>query len=216
MQIIVVDIVGPFSPVQSGNNYVLVVSDYFTNWMEAFAIPNQEAVTVAEKLVEEVLCRFSIPEQLHSDQGRQFEGKLMQEVCKLLHINKTRTTAYHPQSDGVVERLNRTLLSMLAATVHEHPGDWDKKLRLVCMAYNTSVHQSTGFSPFFLLFGRQARLPVDLAYGTAPMEEMTTQEYVRNLRQTLEKAYSTVRNHTGAALERKYDRKVHGDEYRGG
>ena len=61
----------------------------------------------------------------------------MQEVCKLLHINKTRTTAYHPQSDGVVERLNRTLLSMLAATVQEHPGDWDKKLRLVCMAHNT-------------------------------------------------------------------------------
>ncbi|KAL5502559.1 hypothetical protein EMCRGX_G009355 [Ephydatia muelleri] len=172
MQIIVVDIVGPFSPVKSGNNYVLVVSDYFTNWMEAFAIPNQEPVTVAEKLVEEVLCRFSIPEQLHSDQGRQFEGKLMQEVCKLLHINKTRTTAYHPQSDG--------------------------------------------FSPFFLLFGHQARLPVDLAYGIAPMEEMTTQEYVRNLRQTLEKAYSIVRNHTGAALERKYDRRVHGDEYQVG
>ena len=149
MQIIAVDIVRPFSPVQSGNNYVVVVSDYFTKWMEAFAIPNQEAVTVAEKLVEEVFCRFSIPERLHSDQGRQFEGKLMQEVCKLLHINKTRTTAFHPQSDGLMERLNQTLLSMLAATVHEHPGDWDKKLRLVCMAYNTSVHQSTGFSPFF-------------------------------------------------------------------
>ena len=70
MQIIAVDIVGPFSPMQSGNNYVLMVSDYFTKWMEAFAIPNQEAVTVAEKLVEEVFCRFSIPEQLHSDQGR--------------------------------------------------------------------------------------------------------------------------------------------------
>ncbi|KAL5471393.1 hypothetical protein EMCRGX_G029508 [Ephydatia muelleri] len=198
MQIIAVDIVGPFSPVQSGNNDVLVVSDYFTKWMEAFAIPNQEAVTVAE---EEVFCRFSIPEQLHSDQGRQFEGKLMQEVCKLLHIKKTRTTAYHPQSDGVVERLNRTLLSMLTATVHEHPGDWDKKLRLMCMAYNTSVHQSTGFSPFFLLFGCQARLPVDLAYGTAPMEEKTTQEYVRNLRQTLEKAYSTIVDDDEEVLE---------------
>ena len=126
--------------------------------------------------------------------------------------------AYHPQSDGVVERLNWTLLSMLAATVQEHPGDWDKKLRLMCMAFNTSVHQSTGFSPFFLLFGRQARLPVDLAYGSAPMEEMTTQEYVRNLQQT-EKAYSTVRNHAGAALEQQkelYDRKVHGDEYQVG
>eukprot|EP00731_Ephydatia_muelleri_P007396 Em0003g1644a len=167
----------------------------------------KETVTVAEILVEEIFCRFSIPEQLHSDQGQQFEGKLMQEVCKLLHINKTWTTAYHPQSDDVVERLNQTLLSMLAATVHEHPGDWDKKLRLMCMAYNTSVHQSTGFSPFFQLFGRQARLPVDL------MEEMTTKEYVRNLRQTLEKAYS---NHTGAALERQkelHDRRVHGDEY---
>ena len=210
MQIIAVDIVGPFSPVQSGNNYMLVVSDFFSKWMEAFAIPNQETVTVAEILVEEVFCRFSIPEQLHSDQGQQFEGKLMQEVCKLLHINKTWTTAYHPQSDDVVERLNQTLLSMLAATVHEHPGDWDKKLRLVCMAYNTSVHQSTGFSPFFQLFGRQARLPVDL------MEEMTTKEYVRNLRQTLEKAYS---NHTGAALERQkelHDRRVHGDEYQVG
>ena len=78
------------------------------------------------------------------------------------------------------------------------------------MAYNTSVHQSTGFSPFFQLFGRQARLPVDL------MEEMTTKEYVRNLRQTLEKAYS---NHTGAALERQkelHDRRVHGDEYQVG
>ena len=74
--------------------------DYFTKWMEAFAIPNQEAVTVAEKLVEEVFCQFSILVRLHSDQGRQFKGKVMQEVCKLLHINKTRTTTYHPQSTG--------------------------------------------------------------------------------------------------------------------
>ena len=219
MQIVAVDIVGPFSPVQTGNCYVLVVSDYFTKWMEAFAIPNQEAVTVAEKLVEEVFCRFSIPEQLHSDQGRQFEGKVMQEVCKLLRINKTRTTAYHPQSDGLVERLNRTLLHMLAATVHEYPGDWDKQLRVVCMAYNTSVHQSTGFSPFFLMFGRPARIPVDLEYGTAPMEETSPQEYGRNLRQRLEKAFSAVRIHTGAALERQkelYNRRVHGEEYQVG
>ena len=99
MQIVAVDIVGPFPLGESGNTYVLVASDYFTRWVEAYGIPNQEAITVATKLVDELFCRFSIPEQLHSDQGRQFESNLMQEVRKLLHVNKTRTTPYHPQSD---------------------------------------------------------------------------------------------------------------------
>ena len=81
--------------------------------MEAFPLPNQEATTVAKKLVDEIFLRFSAPEQLHFDQGRQFESQLITEVCKLLNINKTRTTPYHPQCDGLVERFNRTLLNML-------------------------------------------------------------------------------------------------------
>ena len=187
--------------------------------VEVFAIPNQEAVTVAEKLVEEVFCRFSIPEQLHSDQGRQFEGKLMQDVCRLLHIDKTRTTAYHPQSDGLVERLNRTLLSMLAATVHEHPGDWDKKLRLVCMAYNTSVHQSTGFSPFFSIVWPSSEATCRSCLWDCPYGRDDNTGVCQKPATTLEEAYSTVRNRTGAALERQkelYNRKVHGDEYQVG
>ena len=107
--------------------------------MEAFPLPNQEATTVANKLVDEVFLRFSIPEQLHTDQGRQFESQLLHEVCKLLNIHKTRTTPYHPQSDGLVERLNRTLLSMLSTCTHDHPFDWEHHLRKVCMAYNSSV-----------------------------------------------------------------------------
>ena len=126
MQIVAVDIVGPFPSGESGNTYVLVASDYFSRWVEAYGIPNQEAVTVATKLVDELFCRFSIPEQIHSDQGRQFESNLVQEICKLLHVNKTRTTPYHPQSDGLVERFNRTLISMLATTVHELSVEWDK------------------------------------------------------------------------------------------
>ena len=81
----------------------MVVGDYFSRWMEAIPIPNQEACTVADRLVDEIFMRFSAPEQLHSDQGRQFESQLMNEVCKLLHVNKTRTTPYHPQGDGLVE-----------------------------------------------------------------------------------------------------------------
>ena len=98
-------------------------------WVEAYAIPNQEAVTVATKLVDEFFCRFSVPEQLHSDQGRQFESGVLQEVCRLLKIYKSRTTPYHPQSDGLVERFNRTLISMLATTVHDNPIDWESHLK---------------------------------------------------------------------------------------
>jgi len=93
----------------SGNSYILVAADYFTRWVEAFPLPNQEAITVANKLVDEVFLRLGVPEQLHSDQGRQFELKLLSEVCRLLQIHKTRTMPYHPQSDGLVERCNRTL-----------------------------------------------------------------------------------------------------------
>jgi len=93
--------------------------------MEAFPIPNQEATTVAEKLVDEVFLKFSVPEQLHTDQGRQFESHLMSEVCKLLGIHKTRTTPYHPQSDGLVERFNWTMLNMLAACAKDNLFDWE-------------------------------------------------------------------------------------------
>ena len=85
-----------------GNRCILVVSDYFTRWAEAYALPNQEATTVARKLVDEFVCRHGVPESLHSDQGADFESKLFTEMCKILGIHKTRTTAYHPQSDGLV------------------------------------------------------------------------------------------------------------------
>ena len=148
LQVVGVDIMGPLPESEAGNLYVLVASDYFTKWVEVYAIPNQEAITVAKKLTDEMFCRFSPPEQLHSDQGRQFESELMKEICKLLNIRKTRTTPYHPQCDGLVERFNRTLLDMLATTTREHPFDWEDQIRKVCMAYNTSVHSSTGFTPF--------------------------------------------------------------------
>lgn len=118
-----VDLLGPLPESNNGNSYVLVVGDYCSKWMEALPVPNQEAPTVAEKLVDEVFLQFSPPEQLHSNQGRQFESVLIAEVCKLLQIRKTRTTPYHPQCDGLVERFNRTLISMLATCTEGHPFD---------------------------------------------------------------------------------------------
>ena len=96
---VVLDILGPLPDSDRGNKYVLIIGDYFSKWTEAYAIPNQEATTVARVLVEEFLARFSIPRQIHSDQGRNFESKVSQEMCKLLGMDKTRTTPLHPQSD---------------------------------------------------------------------------------------------------------------------
>ena len=91
LQMVAMDILGPLPQSDSGNSYILVVADYFTRWTEAYAIPNQEATTIAKKLTDEFFLRFSIPEQLHSDQGRNFESTTVKELCKILHIEKTRT-----------------------------------------------------------------------------------------------------------------------------
>ena len=140
------------------------MGDYFTKWAEAYAIPDQEATTVSQKLVDEFFCRFSVPQQLHSDQGRQFESELIRAICQLLQIDKSRTTPYHPQSNGQIERFNCTLTDMLAASSKDHPFAWEQHLSKVCFAYNTSVHASTGFTPFALMFGREAKLPIDLMF----------------------------------------------------
>ena len=155
MQIVAVDILGQLPESEAGNSYILVAGDYVTKWMEAYAIPNEETTTIAKKLVDEMFCRFSPPEQLHSDQGRQFEYTLMKEICDILKIKKTRTSAYIPQCDGLVERFNRTLLSMLSTTTKDQPFNWENQIHKACMAYNTSVHASTGYTPFYLMFGHQ-------------------------------------------------------------
>ena len=209
MQVVAVDIMGPLPESPSGNQYVLVAGDYFTKWIEVYAIPNQEASTVAKKLTDEMFCRFSPPEQLHSDQGKQFESDLVYEVCKLLQIRKTRTTSYHPQCDGLVERFNRTLLDMLATTTKDHPFDWEEQLSRVCMAYNSSVHASTGFSPFFLMFGRQARMPIDLMYGTGDHQESPVSDYALRLKKGLQAAYYSVRKRLATSHDYRkkyYDR----------
>ena len=107
------DILGPLPRTPRGNRYVLVISDYFTKRTESYAIPDQTATTIAEKVASEFVSCFGVPRQIHSDQGTNFESNVMAEICKLLGIEKTRTTPLHPKSDGQVERFNRTLVEML-------------------------------------------------------------------------------------------------------
>ena len=122
MERVALDILGPLPLSESGNQYLLIVADYFTKWPEAYALPNQEATTVAKILVNEMICRFGVPLEIHSDQGQNFESALFKEMCCLLGMSKTRTIPLHPQSDGMVERMNRTTeaqLSILFKTIKE-------------------------------------------------------------------------------------------------
>lgn len=120
-----------------------------------------ESRTVAKIIVEEVIVRFGVPCFIHSDQGRQFESNLFKEMCVLLGIEKTRTSPYHPKSDGMVERFNRTLDAMLNAYVSDHQKNWDSHLPYVMMSYMSAEPTLT---PNMLMLGRETSTPLDLMY----------------------------------------------------
>ena len=179
------DYMGPIKETARGNKHILVLMDHFTKWCEAFPTKDQRASTVAQVLVSRVFSRFGPPTVIHSDQGRNFESTLMHEIYNLMGIKKTRTTAYHPQCDGLVERQNRTLQSILSAFVSEHSVDWDEWLDQAVFAYNTSVHESTGLSPYELIFGRPARMPIEVELGVPLRNPNSQSDYSQSLRKAL-------------------------------
>ena len=126
---------------------------------------NKEATSVATAFVNEFVCRVGVPESLHIDQGKNFESALIKEICQLLGVKKTRITPYHPQTDGLVERFNRTVLDMLSMAVQQDEHGWDLLLPPVMLAYRTSVQETTGTTPFSLMFGLEPRLPEDIMFG---------------------------------------------------
>ena len=118
MDMVAVDILSGLPTADDGSTCILVVGDYMTKWTEAYALANEEASTCLKALYNGFFSRFGLPAQIHSDQGRNFESKLMQELTKMAGIRRTRTTPYHPRGDGMIERLNRTVLQMLRATAY--------------------------------------------------------------------------------------------------
>lgn len=132
---------------------------------------NQEASYVASKLVNKLISIRGVLLQLYSDLESNFESKVFQEVCRLLGINKTRTTPRRPQSDGMVERANRTIQNMIASYISDKQDDWDEYIPLLMLAYRSSVHETPGVSPAAMVFGRDLNLPIDMAMGRPVREE---------------------------------------------
>ncbi|CAC5393515.1 unnamed protein product [Mytilus coruscus] len=212
---IAMDILGPLPTSSRGNKYILVISDYFSKWTKAFALRNHKAKTIAKKLVEEFICRFGAPYAVHSDQGRDFESNLITEISILFESKKRRTTAYHPQCDGQVERFNETLLNMLSKHVKEDQKNWDEQIPFLMMAYRCSVNETTGFSPSMLMLGHDLRLPIDVVFGECPQEESNKTQYVTSLRQNLNLAFEKVRTNINYFQKRQkdyYDKKISGKQ----
>lgn len=160
---VAVDCLGPFPPSHSGNRYIIVFSDYLTRWPEAFAVKSIDATVVSRLLIDEIFARHGAPHTLLSDRESNFLSSIVSQTCRLLDIHKLNTMAYHPQTDGLVERFNGTLAQSLSMYVSKDQKDWDRHISTVLFAYRVSPSDVTGESPFYLLYGRDPRLPMDVS-----------------------------------------------------
>lgn len=184
---------------------VLVVTDHFTKLACAYPCSNQSAKTVARVLWNNFFCVYGFPVGIHSDQGANFESLLIAELCQLAGIDKTHTTPYHPMGNGQVERMNRTLGNMIRALPPRSKVRWPQMLNTLTFAYNCTVHETTGFSPFFLMYGRTPRLPVDLMFESVLLngETVDIDKYVQSLKRDLCEAMKLAQSHSGKQQHRQ-------------
>jgi len=214
-----IDLTGPHRMSRSGNVYILTVIDLFSKFAEAVPLRNKEAITVARALFDVILIRYGLPLQILSDLGSEFENSLMRELCRLMGIEKIHTTAYKPSTNGGIERFHRTLNGMLGKVVSESQRDWDERLPAVMAAYRASKHEATGFSPNYLMFGRENRAPLDLLYGDPQPEETQRESYDQYALDKVEKmreSYAVVRQHLGSSamrMKKYYDMRVRPKEF---
>ncbi|XP_048248954.1 uncharacterized protein LOC125378132 [Haliotis rufescens] len=178
-------------PSKGGQQHILVVTDHFTRYAQAYPTRNMTAKTTADVFFHNFVVHYGLPVRIHSDQGANFEGALMKELCTLTNMQKSRTTPYHAMGNGMCERFNRTLLNMLGTLDPESKKDWKSHVGPLVHAYNSTRHEATKYSPFFLMFGRAPRLPVDLAFGLdiEPEKSRSMSKYIRNLKDNLQQAY---------------------------
>ena len=207
-----VDIIGKIYPQSySGMSVILVITDEFTKFAEAIALPDQKAQTVAQALVTQFFCKYGIPNTIHTDQGKNFMSGLLKEITQLLGIEKVIGTAYHPQSQGAVERCNRSLKEMLMHYVQEDPRQWDRFIPFVMQAYNTSPSATTLFTPYFLFFGREAKLPVDVLIDKPEPQYRGADDYKAEVAEKMYLAHKLASKNAEEARElqkRQYDKKA--------
>ncbi|KAG1933728.1 interleukin-1 receptor accessory protein-like 1-A [Pimephales promelas] len=192
--------------------YILVMTDLFSKY--AFAVPTKEqsATTTAKALYSAVIQVVGCPERILSDRGGAFQSAVMEQLCQLYGCKQSRTTPYHPQGNGVCERFNQTLLSLLSSLSEADQNHWPQSLPALLQAYNNTTHSSTGMTPHFIVFGRHARLPVDWVVTSSPPNlRYSLSDWVKQHYRTLTQAYNVVKANVQRQQQkdqRRYDRRA--------
>jgi transposase InsO family protein len=194
--------------------HVLVVTDHFTKFAQAYATKNKSSKAAADKLFNEFVMQFGLPKRIHHDRGGEFNSELMKELHRLAGVKMSNTTPYHPMGNGQCERFNRTLLNMLKSLPDAAKKNWKLFLPKLTFAYNSTINKTTGFSPFFLMFGRQSRLPLDCVLPlepVSPLKNKTHEQFVQQWKKSMDEAFCVTNERitkAGAANKRRYDAKV--------
>ena len=197
---------------------VLVITDHFTRYALAYPSKTQTAQATARILWDNFICHYGFPEKFISDQGRNFESDLIKELCKIAGVKKLHTTPYHPQGNGQCERFNSTLCNMLGTLSEEEKSDWKSYLGCMTHAYNCTKHASTTYSPYYLMFGRHPRLPIDVEFGLPKSncgDNSSKSRYVQKLRRRLNYAYqkaTKVANQQANKYKSSYDKAIRGPQ----
>ena len=197
---------------------VLVITDHFTRYALAYPSKTQTAQATARILWDNFICHYGFPERFISDQGRNFESDLIRELCKIAGVKKVHTTPYHPHGNGQCERFNSTLCNMLGTLSEEEKSDWKSHLGCMTHAYNCTKHASTTYSPYYLMFGRHPRLPIDIEFGLNKPncnDNSSKSRYIQKLRRRLNYAFQKASKYSDQQAKKYkqgYDKSVKGPQ----
>ena len=204
---------------QGGYEYALVCCDHFTKFVQVYATKNKSGLAAAEKVFNDLVLKFGFPKRIHHDQGKEFNNNLFKRLHQLSGTSASKTTPYHPMGDGQTERMNRTIINILKTLGDKEKKEWAKHLPKLTFAYNVTVNKTTGYSPYYLMFGRSPRLPIDSVFEFEPNEgekhklQVSYQKYVEEWEQSMNQAFEIAKKRSSSSG--KYNKEYYNKKARG-